>query len=270
MPLEVLKLKDSDFTAISTGDEFKAGVLLWAASWVQTPAASLPDDDRILCRLAQYPMAQWKELREVALHGWVKCSDGRIYHPVIAELALTAFSKRKGQKKRALDGWKARRSHGIEKPMPRHTETDATAMQGTVEGKDKETEESKKKKEPAVPKKSDASPSAPPAVKGTRIPIGWYADVEARAYAAGKGFTEDEIDDMEEGFRLWWPAQPGQKGVKLDWSKTWMTWVRTQLERRQKNGKSGPRSNGAGSRSTEALEPLHTGFMAASLRRGGQ
>jgi uncharacterized protein YdaU (DUF1376 family) len=104
MPLHVVTLRDSDFTAITTGDEFKAGVLLWAASWTQVPAASLPDDDRVLARLAGLTLEAWLETRFNAFRGWVLCSDGRYYHPVIAEEALKAWAKREANDdRRAVD-----------------------------------------------------------------------------------------------------------------------------------------------------------------------
>jgi len=34
--------------------------------------------------------------------------------------------------------------------------------------------------------------------------------------------------DVFEGFRDYWIAQPGQKGVKTDWDATWRNWVRRQ------------------------------------------
>ncbi len=34
--------------------------------------------------------------------------------------------------------------------------------------------------------------------------------------------------DVFEGFRDYWIAQPGQKGVKTDWTATWRNWVRRQ------------------------------------------
>ena len=39
-----------------------------------------------------------------------------------------------------------------------------------------------------------------------------------------------ELDprDVFEGFRDYWVAQPGQKGVKTDWTATWRNWVRRQ------------------------------------------
>lgn len=93
MPLDVVRLVDSDLAAISTGDEFKAAVMLWCKAWLQVPAASLPDDDRILAHLSGAGRA-WGKLRPAALRGWVKCSDGRLYHPVVAEKAREAWERR--------------------------------------------------------------------------------------------------------------------------------------------------------------------------------
>ncbi|QTH19772.1 DUF1376 domain-containing protein [Rhizorhabdus wittichii] len=93
MPLDVIRLVDSDLAALSTGEEFKAAVVLWCKSWVQVPAASLPDDDRILAHLSGAG-ARWKKIRTGALRGFVKCSDGRLYHPVVAEKAIEALPAR--------------------------------------------------------------------------------------------------------------------------------------------------------------------------------
>jgi len=90
MLLDVQRLRDSDIANESTGDEFRAAVLLWCASWHQLPAGSLPDSDRALCRLAGYgrDMDGWLQVRDGALRGWVLCDDGRLYHPVIAEKVM--------------------------------------------------------------------------------------------------------------------------------------------------------------------------------------
>ena len=68
-------------------------MLLWCASWHQLPAASLPDDDRVLANLAGYGrvVKEWQRVREGALRGWVKCDDGRLYHPVVAEKARESW-----------------------------------------------------------------------------------------------------------------------------------------------------------------------------------
>lgn len=89
MPLDVLRLRDSDITATATGDEFRCAVLLWCAAWHQVPAASLPDDDIVLSQFAGFGrvVKEWKKVKTGALRGWIKCSDGRLYHPVVAEKA---------------------------------------------------------------------------------------------------------------------------------------------------------------------------------------
>ncbi len=92
MPLEVQRLLDSDLFILSTGDQFKAAVALWCKSWGQLPGGSLPDNDLLLEGLSGSKC--WKKVKEVALRGWIKCSDGRLYHPVVAENAVKAWESR--------------------------------------------------------------------------------------------------------------------------------------------------------------------------------
>lgn len=92
MPLETARLLDSDLFLLSTGDEFKAAVALWCKSWNQIPGGSLPNDERLLEALSG--SKTWKKVRAMALRGWVLCSDGRLYHPVVAEQAAQAWEGR--------------------------------------------------------------------------------------------------------------------------------------------------------------------------------
>lgn len=93
MPLDVVRLRDSGLTAKATGDEFRAAVLLWCASWHQVPAASLPDDDDELANICGYSRArrEWAKVRGGAMRGWVACDDGRLYHAAVAGKALEAW-----------------------------------------------------------------------------------------------------------------------------------------------------------------------------------
>ncbi len=113
MPLDVVRLRDSDLAARATGEEFRASVLLWCASWHQVPAASLPDDDAVLASLAGFgrSVKDWAKVRKGALHGWIKCDDGRLYHPVVAEKANDAVRARKKQRDRTAAARSARLSH---------------------------------------------------------------------------------------------------------------------------------------------------------------
>lgn len=102
MPLDVVRLRDSDLAALESPESCWAAVLLWCASWHQVPAASLPDDDRVLANLAGFGrvVKEWQKLREGALRGWVKCSDGRLYHPVVADKANEAWDGRLAYRQR--------------------------------------------------------------------------------------------------------------------------------------------------------------------------
>lgn len=93
MPLDVVRLRDSDLAVTADADEFRCAVLLWCASWHQVPAASLPDDDKALAQYAGYGrvVKEWLKVREGALRGWIKCSDGRLYHEVVAEKANNSW-----------------------------------------------------------------------------------------------------------------------------------------------------------------------------------
>ncbi|MBI4695542.1 MAG: DUF1376 domain-containing protein [Gammaproteobacteria bacterium] len=83
----------SELFALSTGDEFKAAVALWCRAWVQTPPGSLPDDDRVLAAFSG-ARESWPAVRDMALRGFVKCSDGRLYHTTLCEDVLRAAESR--------------------------------------------------------------------------------------------------------------------------------------------------------------------------------
>jgi hypothetical protein len=110
MPLDVVRLRDSDLAAIATAEEFRAGVLLWCAAWHQVPAGSVPDDERVLARLSGFgrDVEAWRAVAVGATRGFVKCSDGRLYHQVVCEKALQVFAKRQNQSKRTANATKAR------------------------------------------------------------------------------------------------------------------------------------------------------------------
>ncbi len=150
MPLDVVRLGDSDLVALSTGDEFKAAVMLWCKSWLQIPAASLPDDDRILAHLSGAG-ARWSKVKDMALRGWIKATDGRLYHPVVAEKAIEAWRHRQMQRARANKRWGNADAQGggnaddMPPHVPAQSHGDAAAypaaMQGTgtVKGQKEET-----------------------------------------------------------------------------------------------------------------------------------
>ncbi|WP_447593584.1 DUF1376 domain-containing protein [Aquipseudomonas campi] len=96
MPLDVARLRDSDLAIEASGDEFRAAVLLWCASWNQVPAGSLPNAEQPLAAYAGFgrDVKGWRKVRDGALRGFVECADDRLYHPVVAEKAMDAWAQR--------------------------------------------------------------------------------------------------------------------------------------------------------------------------------
>jgi hypothetical protein len=270
MPFHGHKLEGSDFDSLASDTEYRAAHRLWWAAWQQqVPAASLPDNDRILCNLAgfQRDPKGWEKVREMALHGFVKCNDGRLYHRFLSiaaissyEMRLKSSSKREADRKR-LQEWRDRQAkkldgnddgndtgngggndnrngsgNGSETP---HETVDETADETDVEtrfvGRRKEKIGKDNKKEDSV------APFEPKAPRGTRLPADWSPTDEQRKFASGLGLDPALVAAK---FRDHWVAQPGQKGVKLDWAATYRNACRNYVEWGQckKSGGSDGRS----------------------------
>ena len=101
MPLDVRRLLTSETWVLGEADEKVAALSLWCEAWHQVPAASLPENERMLAHLSGAGQAGWKKVRDHALRGWIKCSDGRLYHPVVAEKAIEAWAKKETQRVRS-------------------------------------------------------------------------------------------------------------------------------------------------------------------------
>ncbi len=104
MPLHVARLRDSDLAAEESPEACWYAVLLWAASWHQLPAGSLPDNDVVLMKLVGLGRDHrtWKKHRTGALRGFVQCSDGRFYHQVVSEQVNAAWNAKLAQKHRTF------------------------------------------------------------------------------------------------------------------------------------------------------------------------
>lgn len=100
MPLHVARLRDSDLAAEEDPEACWYAVLLWSASWHQIPAASLPDNDTVLCKLIGLgrDLRTFRKHRDGMLRGFIKCDDGRLYHPVVVEQALDAWKSKLEQR----------------------------------------------------------------------------------------------------------------------------------------------------------------------------
>jgi len=122
MPLMIAKLKQSRAWLICKRRPEMAFYLIniWTASWHARPAGSLEDDDLVLADLAMCTDDVWQEVRADALRGWIKCSDGRLYHPVIAEQAVAAWDRKVAHRERTAAATAARAAKRAEAQKERN------------------------------------------------------------------------------------------------------------------------------------------------------
>lgn len=133
MPLYGHRLFGSDFDAHASDAEFRAGLNLWWAAWNQVPAASLPNDETALCRLAGCgrDLKTWRKVNEHALHGFIECSDGRLYHKAQVPFALESWERRLKDRERKAK-WREKKA---EKAAGQNADGDIPEA-GTEQGRD--------------------------------------------------------------------------------------------------------------------------------------
>src|SRR5690349_20469882 len=93
----------SELAALATPEEGWAAFFLWCRAWKQTPPGSLPDDDRVLASFSNTGK-RWPKVRAMALRGFVRCGDGRLYHRVLcAEVGVAWKRRQEHDRKRERD-----------------------------------------------------------------------------------------------------------------------------------------------------------------------
>jgi Protein of unknown function (DUF1376) len=101
MPIDVDRLRRSIFMGTATNEQLGAAFRLWVIAWGETPAGSLPNDPCWLANAAKIDHQRWLTEADQVLHGWIACSDGRLYHPVICEIAKKRFEQLQGRQRGA-------------------------------------------------------------------------------------------------------------------------------------------------------------------------
>lgn len=134
MKLDVTALLNSTFNMTADDTGWRCGITLYLKAWHQVPASSLPYDDAMLCHMAGLgrDLETWRRVKGTALHGFTKCSDGRLYHPFLAAQALEAWGefermnarRTKDRERKRTRGNVDEASEGIpaEKPLQDRTE----------------------------------------------------------------------------------------------------------------------------------------------------
>lgn len=196
MPLYGKKLFESDTWMLCDDIEKIAALRLWWASWHQEPAGSLPNNDRLLCGMAGKGdvLKAWSAVKKNAMRGWIECSDGRLYHPTVAAIALDVW---RTKRKKVAD-------NSAERERKRLKRSACPADTGGLSAE--------------IPAENALKEKRKEEVEGERLP----ATSEPRAVVVGSGCPAENLDheSVRENFialrERFWPDWPNP-------SAPWMT-----------------------------------------------
>ena len=220
MPIDITRLFNSEFHARATDSEWRAGMTLYLKSFHQVPSASIPDDDILLARLAEFgrDVKGWGEVREMALHGWIKCADGRLYHPVVAEKSIAAWIGKQQQRGRTA---KARQTV-IDRRAAVPVTTSVTGSRERRIGIGIGIGE----------READSSLPAPSSHAACRLDESWQLPAEWADWARMEkpDWTNETVLNVAAKFKGYWIAIVGDDAKKGNWRAAWQRWVKKERE----------------------------------------
>jgi uncharacterized protein YdaU (DUF1376 family) len=117
------------------------------------------------------------------------------------------------QKLNGIKGGRPKKTHGIPKPNPSLTQNNP--KQETLNTKHK-------------PIKELADKSA----QSSRLSVDWQLPDDWAIWAK-EHRPELNVNEIADGFKDYWIAQPSAKGRKADWFATWRNWIRNQKVSKQ-------------------------------------
>lgn len=99
----MLHIRDFDRSPLNTTRNdaaWRAGFNLMLSSFHETPSGSVPNDDKSMAAFACLggDVRKWRRVKDIALRGWVLCSDDRLYHPIVAEAAHICLKSKAANK----------------------------------------------------------------------------------------------------------------------------------------------------------------------------
>lgn len=115
------------------------------------------------------------------------------------------------EKRRAYDRERKKKLRGIPPEstgIPRNSENPSLSKEVSIDNRKEERE---------TPKRS---------VRGHRLPVDWRPLPDDQPGALAKLGGSPALEQEILKFHDYWKAQPGQRGVKLDWDATWRNWIR--------------------------------------------
>jgi len=253
MPLFGARLFSSNFEAHASDLAFRVAIKLYWECWQQVPAASLPNDDVALCRLAGLgrDLKLWRRLRaDGVLHGFIHCSDDRLYHGMLAEEAIKAWESRRKQ-----DAARAQTAERVRRFRERNPNTNGESVTrykppsnaggngGNGGGVTQDVTVARAIRQDSTVQDRGGSTSAmtgeslPRARARTPIPDDWKPGLKEVELGLRCAMNEAEIGAEAERMRDWAKA----KGALFaDWDARFRNWLRDTILRREEERRRRP------------------------------
>lgn len=192
----------------------------------------IPDDARWLAGVCGISVRKWNTIRQALLDAQkLHLVDGGLHNKrAIIELEKSLKTSRKhaengakGGNKRAENARQSNENNDLDQARLNHR-----AHKPEARDQRKKDDANASSKESGLFDNPDPPPKPKPTTKGTRLPKDWYPSQALIDYAKLQGITDERLPRVIEDFRDYWHAQPGQRGVKLDWDATFRSWCRRE------------------------------------------
>ena len=232
------RLMASELWALSTGEEFKAAMALWCRAWKQQPPGSLPSDDRVLAAFSGAG-PRWKKVRDMALRGFVKCSDGRLYHSTLCEDVMRAAKKKAERRERTKAATKERqRKRNEQRDVGHDVQRDVQRDVGHDVQRDVQRDVTHDVQRNEVPGTGqdrtgqgnclgrDDAASEPRRSRKHRLPDDFGLTAERESYLAEVNPGRDAAWELGK-FRDY---HASKGSAMVDWDAAWRTWCRNSAE----------------------------------------
>lgn len=197
-----------------TATEHGAYLLLIMHYWQN---GALPENERVIARVAKLSVAQWEESRDVLA---MLFGPNWTHKRIDAELSKADDII---EKRRAAA--EARYGKGKNKPDASHMQMDSTCSDTGVPPTTDNLSSSLRSEEKApAPRK-----------RACRMPDDFQPDLD---FAIGEGLSHSEANLEAAKIRDWSKSSPN--GAKLDWPATWRSWVRRVISDRKRPHQQAP------------------------------
>lgn len=202
----------SDLTPEEHGVYFMAIMHMWIQ-----PDCGMPNDPEWLRKKLKIHPVKWRRLWAF-LMPYMTEINGRLYQKTLSEERTYLRDKSDKGRRNARTRWERFHANILNNNdsdhATQHNVLDAPTPTPTL------LEESKKEK---------SSPSGSPKMRGSRLPVdfvtpsAWLDDAARSRF--GQKLPPADLATEALKFVNHFASAPGQKGIKLDWRKTWINWA---------------------------------------------